>query len=112
MATPKKTPGFEKRLEKLEGIVTALEEGGLSLDDSLKQFEEGVKLARECEASLSQAEKRIEILMQNAEGELEAEPFDKEKPPAAKPKVKKTPPPKADEDLPPEPEEDADELLF
>lgn len=68
-------PKFEKDLERLEAIVQALEQGGLSLDDSLKKFEEGIKLAKRCEKALSQAEKRIEILTKNAEGELEAQPF-------------------------------------
>lgn len=69
---------FEKDLEKLEQIVAALEEGGLSLDDSLKQFEQGIKLARRCERTLSEAEKKIEILTKKAGGELATEPFEKE----------------------------------
>ena len=68
-------PKFEKDLEKLEQIVEALEEGELSLDESLKKFEEGIKLGRRCEKALSAAEKKIEILMKNADGELEAQPF-------------------------------------
>ncbi len=67
---------FEKDLERLEEIVGALEEGGLSLDDSLKQFELGIKLARRCEKALSEAEKRIEILTKKPNGELVAEPFE------------------------------------
>jgi 5-formyltetrahydrofolate cyclo-ligase len=50
----------------------------LSLDDSLKQFEQGIKLARRCERTLSEAEKRIEILTKKASGELVAEPFEDE----------------------------------
>jgi exodeoxyribonuclease VII small subunit len=69
---------FEKDLDKLEQIVSMLEEGGLSLDDSLKQFEQGIKLARRCERTLSEAEKRIEILTKKASGELVAEPFEDE----------------------------------
>lgn len=68
-------PKFEKDLERLEKIVEALEEGNLSLDESLKQFEEGIKLARRCDKTLVEAEKRIEILMKNAQGQLEAQPF-------------------------------------
>jgi exodeoxyribonuclease VII small subunit len=68
-------PKFEKDIEKLEQIVEALEAGGLSLDDSLKRFEEGVKLAQRCEKALTQAEKKIEILTKNAQGEVMAEPF-------------------------------------
>ena len=69
-------PKFEKDLEKLEQIVESLETGGLSLDDALKRFEEGIKLARRCEKALSEAERKIEILTKNAEGELVAEPFE------------------------------------
>jgi len=68
-------PKFEKDLERLEQIVEALETGGLSLDESLKRFEEGIKLARRCEKALTDAERRIEILTKNADGELAAEPF-------------------------------------
>lgn len=68
-------PKFEKDLEKLEGIVEALEEGGLPLDASIKKFEEGIKLAKRCEDALSSAEKKIEILTKNAAGEVESEPF-------------------------------------
>lgn len=71
----KKEPTFEKDLEALEKIVDALEEGGLSLDDSLKQFEDGIKLYRRCEKALSEAEKKIEVLTQNADGEIETKPF-------------------------------------
>ncbi len=66
---------FEKDLEALEKVVGALEEGGLSLDESLKQFEEGIALSRRCEQALSAAEKKIQILMKNADGELEAKNF-------------------------------------
>ncbi len=69
-------PKFEKDLEKLEGIVEALEEGGLPLDASIKKFEEGIKLAKRCEDALSSAEKKIEILTKNAAGEVETEPFE------------------------------------
>ncbi len=71
-------PSFEKDLEKLESVVAALEEGGLSLDESLKRFEEGVKLSRRCEKALHEAEKKIEVLMRAADGELETAPFDEE----------------------------------
>lgn len=67
---------FEKDLEELEGIVTALEEGGLSLDEALKRFEQGIRLARCCEKTLTQAEKKIEILTRNVQGEYETRPFD------------------------------------
>ncbi|MBI4557282.1 MAG: exodeoxyribonuclease VII small subunit [Candidatus Hydrogenedentes bacterium] len=71
-------PKFEKDLERLESIVEALEEGGLSLDESLKRFEEGIKLAQRCEKALTEAEKKIEILTKTAEGRIEAKPFGEE----------------------------------
>lgn len=67
---------FEKDLERLEQVVKDLEEGDLTLDDSLKRFEEGVRLARACEKALADAEKRIEILSRDTEGNLVAEPLD------------------------------------
>lgn len=80
MAGRKKTaePNFEKDLEQLEKIVEELEEGGLSLDASLKKFEEGIKLSQRCEKALSSAEKKIEILTKKADGDLEAKPFAEE----------------------------------
>ena len=69
-------PKFEKDLEKLEGIVESLEEGGLPLDASIKKFEEGIKLAKRCEEALGSAEKKIEILTKNAAGEVKSEPFE------------------------------------
>ncbi|GEM_PF-359942 len=77
--TVKKEATFEKDLEQLEAIVAALEEGGLSLDESLKRFEEGVKLSRSCEKALTDAEKRIEILLKNTQGALEARELVEEK---------------------------------
>ncbi len=73
----KERPGnFEKDLQKLEQIVQDLEKGELSLEESLKRFEEGIHLARRCEKALTEAERRIEILLQNEEGEIEPQPFD------------------------------------
>lgn len=76
MPRQKSTPTFEQDLDQLEEIVHALEEGGLSLDTSLKQFELGIQLYRRCEKTLSEAEKKIEILTRNQQGELEPQPFD------------------------------------
>jgi exodeoxyribonuclease VII small subunit len=67
---------FESALDKLEEIVKKLEEGDLPLDDSLKMFEEGVRLARFCGSRLDVAERRIEILMKNEAGKVEPVPFD------------------------------------
>ena len=53
---------FEKSIAELEEIVRQLEKGELSLEDSLKQFEKGITLARKCQDVLTQAEQKIEIL--------------------------------------------------
>lgn len=63
-----KTQSFEASLDKLEEIVRKLEDGELSLDDSLKLFEEGIRLSRECKERLDQAEKRIEVLTKDESG--------------------------------------------
>jgi len=59
---------FEASLDQLERIVRQLEEGNLSLEDSLKLFEQGVGLSRECRERLSEAERRIEVLLKDGEG--------------------------------------------
>jgi exodeoxyribonuclease VII small subunit len=118
MAAKKKAehePTFEKDLEGLEKIVEELEEGGLSLDDSLKKFEEGMRLAQRCDKALNSAEKKIELLTRNADGELETQPFGDDEPAGAdaenaapaKPRRKA---PRADEDQ--EGEAEDGELLF
>lgn len=125
MAKSKSDATFEQDLDALEAIVGALEEGGLSLDDALKQFEAGITLARRCEKALSEAEKKIEILVKNADGDLEPQPFDEEAPPApvaapAKAAAPTTPPPAASKPTPdsrsdepePQPEPDDEDLLF
>lgn len=55
---------FEQSVSELELIVKQLEKGELTLEDSLKQFEKGINLARKCQEALSQAEQKIEILTQ------------------------------------------------
>ncbi len=59
---------FETSLKELEKIVRGLEEGDLSLEESLKLFEDGVKLSRECQERLNQAERRIEVLLKDGDG--------------------------------------------
>lgn len=54
---------FEKKLSRLETIVEKMEAGELSLEDSLKLFEEGVKLSRECNTQLNDAEQKVKVLM-------------------------------------------------
>jgi exodeoxyribonuclease VII small subunit len=61
---------FESSLAELEKIVEQLENGDLPLEESLKLFENGVKLSRECRERLSDAERRIEVLMKDGEGKL------------------------------------------
>ncbi len=100
---------FEKALERLEKIVEELEDGNVSLEDSLKKYEEGVKLSAVCQQRLAQAEKKIEILTRSLDGTLKREAFDPEEetsdtPKAARksskaPKASKEDPGKDDEDL-------------
>ena len=59
---------FETSLKELEKIVRGLEEGDLSLEESLKLFEDGVRLSRECQERLNQAERRIEVLLTDGDG--------------------------------------------
>jgi len=54
---------FEKRLNRLEEIVEKMESGELSLEDSLRLFEEGVKLSRECNTQLNEAEQKVKLLL-------------------------------------------------
>lgn len=56
---------FEKTLSELEEIVQQLEKGDLSLEDSLKQFEKGIYLARQCQDTLNQAQQKISLLTEN-----------------------------------------------
>jgi len=58
-----KTVDFEQALGELESVVEKLEHGELPLEEALKQFERGIELARGCQASLKQAEQRVEILL-------------------------------------------------
>ena len=66
-------PSFEAALEQLQNTVKRLESGELSLEQSLGQFEEGVRLSRLCQEQLSAAERRVEILM-NSKPELQPFP--------------------------------------
>ena len=66
---------FEEALQELESIVQRLEDGNLSLDDSLSLFEEGIKLSRLCAQRLDEAEKKIELLLKDESGGLYRQPF-------------------------------------
>ena len=65
---------FEKALEELESIVEDLESGDLSLENSLKSFEKGITLARQCQEKLSQAELQVQKLIEE-DGELKTTPL-------------------------------------
>ena len=67
---PTQAKSFESSLAELEKIVEQLENGDLPLEESLKLFETGVKLSRECRERLSDAERRIEVLMKDGDGKL------------------------------------------
>jgi exodeoxyribonuclease VII small subunit len=62
-------PSFEAALDALEGIVERLEKGELPLEESLKLYEEGIRLSRLCHGKLEEAEGRIETLLKDARGE-------------------------------------------
>ncbi len=66
---------FEEAFQKLESIIRKLDEGNLTLEDSLKAFEEGVRLSRHCSKKLDEAEKRVEILLKDSGGRLTPQPF-------------------------------------
>lgn len=69
-----KEENFETKMEELEKIVTELENGDLNLDESVKKFETGMKISKECSKILENAEKRITILL-NDEGNIEEKEF-------------------------------------
>jgi len=90
MAEKKQT--FETSLQELEKIVRKLEDGDLSLEESLKLFEDGVKLSRECQDRLNQAERRIEVLLKDENGNsvldvVKAEDLREEKQPKIKRRI-------------------------
>jgi len=74
--TSARPPGFEDALARLEAIVKGLEDGDLPLEESLRLFEEGVSLTRQCAARLEEAQKRIDLLSRNDEGLPKLVPFD------------------------------------
>jgi exodeoxyribonuclease VII small subunit len=75
--TPRKAD-FERSLARLEEVVERLESAELSLDEAMKLFEEGVRLSRECQKQLEEAEGRVQILLKKANGKISAEPFEPE----------------------------------
>ncbi len=70
---------FEQSLKKLENIVDKLEKGELTLEESLKLFEEGVGLSAACKKELEAAEGKVQMLIKQRDGSLKTEPFPPEK---------------------------------
>ena len=68
---------FEESMKKLESIVNELENGNLNLDESVEKFEEGMKIAKQCNTILEDSEKKITILLEK-DGELKEENFETE----------------------------------
>ncbi|PJY95490.1 exodeoxyribonuclease VII small subunit [Pseudomonas donghuensis] len=79
MARKKASIDFEQSLADLQALVERLENGELSLEDSLTAFEQGISLTRDCQSALAQAEQKVQVLLAR-DGELAAEPFDADQP--------------------------------
>ena len=77
MARKKSSLDFEQSLADLQVLVERLENGELSLEESLSAFEQGIGLTRDCQAALSQAEQKVQILLER-DGQLTSEPFETE----------------------------------
>jgi len=75
MAKASKPMDFEQSLAQLEGLVEKLENSEFTLEQSLEAFEQGVKLTRQCQQALAQAEQKVQILMEE-NGQSEALPFE------------------------------------
>lgn len=78
MATRKKEIKFEEAILRLEEIASAMESKNLSLEESLKMFQEGMDIALLCNKKLDEAEKRIDIIVKNSKGSLVEEEFEPE----------------------------------
>jgi exodeoxyribonuclease VII small subunit len=68
------TPAFEKSLKELEALVAKMEQGNLSLEESLQHFERGIQLTRTCQQALQEAEQKVEILLKKS-GQEDIAPF-------------------------------------
>ncbi|ARN73468.1 exodeoxyribonuclease VII small subunit [Oceanicoccus sagamiensis] len=77
MAKAKKSVDFEEALDQLEELVEDMENGDLTLEESLKAFEQGIKLTRECQTALSQAEQKVQMLVEE-NGKLKAVELDED----------------------------------
>lgn len=77
MAKAKKSVDFEQSLDQLEELVEDMENGDLTLEESLKAFEAGIKLTRECQSALTQAEQKVQMLIEE-NGKLKAVKLDED----------------------------------
>lgn len=75
MSSDKKEIAFEDAMKKLETIVENLENGELSLETALKSYEEGVRMADVCTRRLTEAEKKVEVLVKTTGGKFKTEPL-------------------------------------
>lgn len=75
MARKRSAVDFEKALAELDARVHQLESGELSLEDALKAFEDGIRLTRECQQALSEAEQKVQLLLEKADGSTERTDF-------------------------------------
>jgi exodeoxyribonuclease VII small subunit len=78
MARKPQAVDFEKALAELEKQVTLLESGDLSLEESLKSFEAGIRLTRECQQALTEAEQKVRILLEKSDGSVAFKPLNDE----------------------------------
>jgi len=78
MSKQENNKDFETSLKKLEKIVSDLENGDLPLEESIRTFEDGVKLTKHCQNLLSKAELKIQKLVESKDGSIDLETFDEE----------------------------------
>jgi exodeoxyribonuclease VII small subunit len=76
MPKEQRLQSFEESLKQLDVIVGQMERGDVSLEESVKLFEEGAKLAEQCKQRLADAESKVEILLKQRNGAMKREPFD------------------------------------
>ncbi|UZJ43002.1 exodeoxyribonuclease VII small subunit [Marinimicrobium sp. C6131] len=74
MPTKKKSVDFEQSLSELEALVNQMEQGELSLEESLQAFERGIQLTRDCQERLSAAEQQVQVLMEQ-QGQISVQPM-------------------------------------
>ncbi|MBA1146561.1 exodeoxyribonuclease VII small subunit [Ectothiorhodospiraceae bacterium WFHF3C12] len=73
-------PDFETAIQELESLVARLEQGDLSLEESLRSFERGIALTRSCQQALRSAEQKVETLVRDDNGQTRAEPLEDDEP--------------------------------